>query len=33
MIEINEKGPHAGGVGALCKSMAQSMEALGLAVF
>ena len=26
---INEKGPHASGVGALYKSMAQSMRALG----
>lgn len=33
MIEINEKGPHASGVGALYKSMAQSSHALGLAVF
>lgn len=30
---INEKGPHASGVGALYKSMAQSMRALGIAVF
>lgn len=29
----NEKGPHAGDVGALYKSKAQSSHALGLAVF